>query len=157
MTTLRFMALSDKEVDRYRSGGGDAHGQTPERRVSDGTGAPCRYCLDDVEKNAPFLILAHRPFATAQPYAETGPIFIHAESCERYPETDRTPAMFLKRNMMLIRGYDRDDRIVYGTGASIATKEIAQKAAELLTRPEIAYCHLRSAGYNCYQCRIVRA
>ena len=67
------------------------------------------------------------------------------------------PAMFLEREKFLLRGYDRDDRIAYGTGQVVATTDLAQAAAALLERPDIAYLHVRSGGYNCYQCRIERA
>ena len=52
--------------------------RAPERQVSDGSAVPCRHCLSDVAAGEPFLILAHRPFPEAQPYAETGPIFLRA-------------------------------------------------------------------------------
>ena len=58
---------------------------------------------------------------------------------------------------MMIREYGEDDRIVYGSGRVIATATIAETAANLFERPEIAYIHLRSAAYNCFQCRIDRS
>jgi hypothetical protein len=39
---------------------------------------------------------------------------------------------------------------------TVATADLTQAAAALLDRPDIAYLHVRSAGYNCYQCRIER-
>ena len=57
---------------------------------------------------------------------------------------------------LLIRGYGKDDRIVYGTGQIVPTSELAQAADTLLQRPDIAYVHARSASNNCYQCRIER-
>lgn len=156
MTGLRFVALTTETVRALQSGAADANGQAPERHVSDGNGVPCRHCLTDVAEGAPFLILAHRPFPKAQPYAETGPIFLHAEPCERHGETADVPALFRNRAQALIRGYGTDDRIVYGTGRVVASSEIAVAARALLERPEVAYLHLRSATNNCYQCRIER-
>ena len=157
MSMIRFTALTGERCAGYRSGCADANGLVPQRHVSPGNGAPCRHCLRDIEGGASLLILAYRPFPRLQPYAETGPIFLHGEPCERYPECDRVPDMFLKRRQILIRGYDQNDRIAYGTGAVIDTGDIAQTAARLLANPQIAYCHLRSAMYNCYQCRVERA
>ncbi|MBR7560245.1 DUF1203 domain-containing protein, partial [Mycobacterium tuberculosis] len=74
----------------------DANGQTPETHVSDGDGTPCRHCLQNVKAGDKYLILSHRPFPAPQPYAETGPIFLHAEACERYAETADMPDMFRK-------------------------------------------------------------
>jgi hypothetical protein len=60
-------------------------------------------------------------------------------------------------NRFIVRGYGWDDRIVYGTGQVTALEDIAAYAESLLSRDDIAYVHVRSAGNNCYQCRIDRA
>ncbi len=86
MTGLKFIALSTKTTRALQAGNPDANGQAPERDISDGSAVPCRHCLRDVPAGEPFLILAHRPFTEAQPYAETGPIFLHAEPCQRHGE-----------------------------------------------------------------------
>ncbi len=38
----------------------------------------------------------------------------------------------------------------------VATADIPGRAAELLTRDDIAYLHMRSTPNNCYQYRIER-
>ncbi len=156
MTELNFVALATETVRALQAGSPDANGQAPERQVSDGSGLPCRHGLSDIAAGEPFLILAHRPFPESQPYAETGPIFLHAEPCERHGESAEVPALFLSRAQALIRGYGADDRIVYGTGQVVPSAEIAAVARDLLAAPEVAYLHLRSASNNCYQCRIER-
>ncbi len=156
MTTLRFEAMPTDIVRALRNGSSDANGQPPERRVSDGAGMPCRHCLAEITPGEPFLILAHRPFPAPQPYAEVGPIFLHAGSCERHDEGSGVPTMFLGWRELLLRGYGDDDRIVYGTGTVVPTSEIDAAAAAILERPDIAYIHARSATNNCYQCRIER-
>jgi len=155
-TALRFVAIDDATVEALRRGAPDANGQVPERQVSDGGGNPCRHCLEDIAAGEPMLVLAHRPFPAPQPYAELGPIFLHAEDCPRYRAEAGVPAMFGRREAILMRGYGSDDRIVYGSGKVIPTEEIAAMARRLFERPEIAYIHLRSASNNCFQCRIER-
>jgi hypothetical protein len=157
MTGLKFVAMPSETARGFREGSLDAHGQPPERHVSDGSGTPCRHCLDDVAAGEPFLILAWRPFARPQPYAETGPVFLHAEDCQRHDEAAGMPEMFQKRERFLLRGYGPDARIVYGTGRVVATAEMEQAAAALLERDDAAYLHIRSGSYNCYQCRVERA
>lgn len=156
MANLRFIALPTDAVRAAQAGAADANGQPPERHVSDGSGNPCRHCLTDIVEDAPFLILAWRPFGAAQPYAETGPVFLHAETCERYAETAVAPDMLLKRDRFLVRGYGDDDRIVYGSGQIVTSADLTRAASALLDRREIAYLHVRSGAYNCYQCRIER-
>ena len=150
---ISFQALPTDHVRALQDGALDAYGLKPERRVSDGDGVPCRHCLRHVAAGEDYLVLAYRPFPELQPYAETGPIFLHAEGCERAAEGEALPEM-LSSSDYIVRGYGADDRIVYGTGAVTPTDEIASRATTLFERGDIAYVHVRSARNNCYQCRI---
>ena len=157
MPAIRFVALPTALVTALQTGSPDANGQIPERAVSTGgDGVPCRHCLDVVAADEAYLILAHRPFTTLQPYAECGPIFLHAVACERYAETAALPPM-LGSAQYILRGYNRAERILYGTGQVVPTAQIPQRAQELLAREDVAYIHVRSATNNCFQCRIERA
>jgi hypothetical protein len=154
--SIRFVALETPVVRALQQGGADANGQPPERQVSDGPGVPCRHCLHPVDGGDPYLILAHRPFPKPQPYAEMGPIFLHAESCPRHADNGEVPDM-LRSPQYILRGYNADDRIVYGSGQIVPTPEIPHVAARMFNDARIAYVHVRSASNNCYQCRIDRA
>lgn len=150
--TLRYIAMPDDVAERLQQGG-HAYGNRPERHVSDGDGVPCRHCLRNVEEGEPYLVLAYRPFSSAQPYAETGPIFLHADKCPA-PDGNAMPAILTASTEYLLRGYGADERIVYGTGGVVPQPRIEERAEELLTRPDVAFVHVRSAKYSCYQCRI---
>jgi hypothetical protein len=154
--TLTFQALPSDAVARLQAGGADANGQTPERHISDGDGMPCRHCLKNIEAGEPYLILAYRPFPSPQPYAEQGPIFLHADACPRFEGTDGVPPILKLSPNYLIRGYGSDDRIVYGSGKVIPQQALTEKAEETFGDPRIAYIHVRSATNNCFQCRIER-
>ncbi len=154
---ITFIAMPTKVARAYQEGAVDAYGLPPERRVSDGDGVPCRHCLQDVAAGEDYLILAYRPFPALQPYAETGPIFLHAEACERAGAAHETPATLAKRAAHLIKGYSSDDRIVYGTGKIVPSADLTAEAANILTRDEVAYVHVRSSVNNCFTCRIERA
>jgi hypothetical protein len=123
--------------------------------MSDGDGVPCRHCLTDVAAGEAYLVVAHRPFRTLQPYAETGPIFLHAAECERATAHDQRPPI-LSGPDYIVRGYDDEERIVYGTGAVVPTPDIAAYADRLLGQDGIAFVHIRSARNNCFQCRVER-
>jgi hypothetical protein len=154
---LRYKPMPSDLAARYRRREPDAYGLIPEVNVSDGQGMPCRHCLANIAHGDRYLILAYRPFPELQPYAETGPIFLHAEECEAYTGGEAVPPILSTSKDYLLRGYNADDRIVYGTGAITPVDSIDARAAELLERPEVAYVHVRSARNNCYQCRIERA
>lgn len=157
MPLIRFLAMPTDDARAYQSGAPDAYGSPPERKVSDGSGVPCRHCLQHVAAGEDYLVLAYRPFPALQPYAETGPIFLHARECDRAPEGDVLSPMFRATPDYILRGYGTDDRIVYGTGGVVPTHQICGRAHELLEREDVAYVHMRSARNNCYQLRIERA
>lgn len=154
---IRFAAMPTEQARAFQHGAPDAYGFVPERKTSDGDGVPCRHCLRTVAAGKPYLVLAYRPFPSLQPYAETGPIFLCADECDRAAETDVLPDLFRPTPDYIVRGYGHDDRIVYGTGAVVPTHQICGRAHELLERDDVAYLHVRSARNNCYQCRIERA
>jgi hypothetical protein len=151
--SIRFVAIADETVAALRRGEVDANGQRPERRIAQNSDLPCRYCLADIQAGEAYLTLALRPFPAPQPYAEVGPIFLHADRCERGGGTDRMLAM-LDSPQYIVRGYGLDDRIIYGTGAVVETAGLREAAEALLARCDVAYVHVRSATNNCYQCRI---
>ena len=156
MTTLRFFAMPTAEARHFQAGGADAYELKPERRTSDGDGVPCRHCLRDVAADEDYLVLAYRPFPALQPYAETGPIFLHAEACERAADANAIPPMLAKRKAHLIKGYGANDRIVYGTGQVVDSGVLEAEVERVLERADVAYVHVRSAVNNCYTCRVER-
>lgn len=142
-----YLGLPTETARYYQSGGSDGYNNSPERNVSDGTGNPCRHCLREVPEGAGMLIVAHRPFSTLQPYAETGPIFLCAAHCDA-PDGALPPVLDTSAEF-LIKGYTADERILYGTGAIVPRHEIDAYAQNLLAREEIAFVDIRSARNNC--------
>ena len=156
MNDIRYVSMPTEEAQAFWAGAADANGQVPEVHVSDGDAVPCRHCQQDVAKGERYLVLAYRPFPGRQPYAEVGPIFLHAEPCARYPEAGETPPMFLKRQSYLLKGYNTGNRIVYGTGQIVPPAEINAAAARIFAHGDVSYIHVRSATNNCFSCRIDR-
>jgi len=153
--TLVVRGIRSGEVDRIRCGGIDANGQPPLTRVAEGLANPCRHCLDLIAEGEEKLVLAYRPFDDLQPYAETGPIFLHKRSCARY-ESDALPAWFDFMEPALIRGYGADDWIRYDTGDVVPGPQLTAACLKILGDDTVAYVHIRSK-FNCFQCRVDRA
>ncbi len=151
--TITFTAMPTQDATHLWAGGSDAYGQHPQERISDGEGYPCRHCLEEIADGDEVLVFAYCPFPELQPYAETGPILLHKEPCRRYEPSAILPPMLTSADY-IVRGYDRHDCIVYGTGAVTTTKDISDYAERLLARDDVAYVHVRSARNNCFQCRI---
>jgi hypothetical protein len=147
--------LETEEVARIRRGAPDANGQPALARIAEGVANPCRHCLDLIAEGDAKLVLSYRPFDTVQPYAETGPIFLHARACTRY-ESDRLPSWFDFLDPAIVRGYDGADWIRYDTGQVVAGPQIDATCRQILADPSVAYVHVRSR-FNCFQCRVDRA
>lgn len=155
--SLHYSGMPSELAAAYRAGAPDANGQVPERRVSVDGDEPCRHCLGTVAVGEAFLTLAYRPFPALQPYAELGPVFIHADACLAHDPAQGQPPRETRGSGRILRGYGADDRIVYGTGKVVANADIEAEAAAILRRTDVAYVHMRSATNNCFTLRIDRA
>ena len=153
---IRFVPFDAGFVAQMRAGAPDAYGRPAERATSDGDGVPCRSCLRDVPAGMDYLILAARTFPDAQPYAETGPVFLCAEACVPW-DCDGVPPILTTSPDYIVRGYTADHRIAYGTGQVTPSGEVPRYVADLLEDPGIAHVDIRSARNNCFQTRAVRA
>ncbi|WP_417415593.1 DUF1203 domain-containing protein [Hoeflea sp.] len=152
-----FEPMDEATAAHLRSGGGDSYGNTPERKLSDGTGVPCRRCMRMVGRDEPYLIAAWRSFSATHAYAETGPVFLHADPCTTEPLGRAELPAFLTSPDYILRGYDADERIVYGTGGVIKLEAIPDRIEELLGEPMVKAVHIRSSRNNCYHCKAVPA
>lgn len=154
VSNLRIRGISSDAVTHLRQQGRDANGQTPIELASDGISNPCRHCLGLIAKGDAMLLLAYRPFDELQPYAETGPIFLHRDDCERY-DSDAMPAWFDYFAPAIIRGYSEQHYIRYDTGQAVSGKDLANACQNILDDVTVAYVHIRSK-FNCFQCRVDR-
>jgi Protein of unknown function (DUF1203) len=154
MAEIIYTPLPTDAVRTFQSGGPDAHGHPPEKHISEGDGLPCRHCLNFIDEGDEFLILNYKPFESANPYAEQGPIFLHAKSCPAYSRNTVKPEIYSDEGVILLRGYDQNERIVYGTGQVVSNDDIASTAKEILATEGVTYVHARSASNNCFQFRI---
>jgi hypothetical protein len=93
-------------------------------------------------------LIAYRPFPWLGPYAEVGPVFVHADACDGYQEVHRYPEGFAHRRQLL-RAYDRNRRICEG----LVVKDGPQAERVLtwlLSRPEVDFVHSRNVEWGCY-------
>lgn len=147
--------ISTEYADAIRRGEPDANGQAALVRRAEGGANPCRHCLQLITEGEEKLILSYRPFDTAQPYAETGPVFLHKRTCRRY-DSENLPPWFAYLRPALVRGYGYDHWIRYDTGNVIPGSDLASECAKILADKAVAYVHIRSK-FNCFQCRVDRA
>ncbi len=152
---MRVTGIPTEHYEFYRDGGADANGQAPIVMTAEGGANPCRHCLGLIADGEAKLVLSYRPFDAPQPYAETGPIFLHQSACARY-ESDELPSWFAFLDPAAIRGYGADNWIRYDTGRVVRGSELADVSASILADASIGYAHIRSK-FGCFQCRVDRS
>ena len=118
------------------------------------TVAPCRLCLRIPNEPEELILLSYQPLPDTGPYAEVGPIFVHARSCRPYETIEKFPGDFETRPLV-VRAYGHEGQIV---DAAVTEPGGAQaRAAAYLADDAIAEVHVRHVSYTCYDFKIVRA
>src|SRR2546423_376422 len=57
---------------------------------------PCRHCLHWAEPGERIVLFPYTAIPPGYPYSETGPIFVHADACQRYEATNEYPCEFFR-------------------------------------------------------------
>jgi hypothetical protein len=118
-------------------------------------GSPLRCCLRETTPGEEVLLIAYTPPGTSGPYAERGPVFIHARPCPGYLTPGEYPPG-LRHRQQVVRAYDQHGRIA--DGILVPDGDHAQTVIrELLDRPGVELVHLRNVGYGCYNFAVRRA
>jgi uncharacterized protein DUF1203 len=116
-------------------------------------GYPCRHCLRFAKLGERVILFPYTAIPAGHPYSETGPIFVHAEPCERYSATHEYPDDFRKGRAF--RAYNaRYDMIDAEVANGSEPEAIVEK---LLQNPETAFVDARSVTRGCYTFRVQRA
>lgn len=118
-------------------------------------GNPLRCCLRETAPGERVILMAYTPPGTSGPYAERGPVFIHAEPCDGYLTPDQYPPG-LRHRQQVVRAYNHDGQIVDGILAEDGDRAMTI-INDLLARPDVALVHLRNVGYGCYNYAVRRA
>jgi Protein of unknown function (DUF1203) len=152
--SFQIVALPPERLESTRRSGRDDGGNAGLRLVTAEGGEPLRCCLRVAEANEALALIAYRPFETAGPYAETGPVFVHAEKCEGYPTPERYPDDF-RGWQQVFRCYDAQGDIIGGrlAGGGDRPEEVI---SELFTNPAVERIHTRNVVYGCYMLEIRR-
>jgi hypothetical protein len=115
--------------------------------------SPCRHCLHWAQPGERVLLFPYTTIPSGQPYSETGPIFVHANGCQRYSDTHQYPADF--RTGRVFRAYDSnyniiDARVVNGSEPEVMIHSLFQNS-------ETAFVDVRSMTHGCFTFRVQRA
>ena len=115
--------------------------------------SPCRHCLRWAQPGERVILFPYAAIPHGHPYSETGPIFVHAEKCERYSATHEYPADF--RSGRVFRAYDAKYNIIQAEVVNDREPELVIQG--LFENPETAFLDVRSVTHGCFTFRIQRA
>jgi hypothetical protein len=82
-----------------------------------------------------------------------GPIFVHADECQRYSATNEYPADF--RNGRVFRAYDANYNIIDAQALNGSEPEVVIK--NLFQNPDTEFVDARSITRGCFTFRVQRA
>ena len=117
-------------------------------------GAPLRCCLRDSRPGERIVLGSVTPSGPAGAYAETGPVYVHADRCPG-PVSTGYPTEFRSRPQVF-RAYDQDGMLLGGELVEAGDGQEAV-AERLLADPTVAFLHSRNVLHGCYMFAIRRA
>jgi Protein of unknown function (DUF1203) len=151
--TLQISPIPVETLRRIRERCIDDLGNPVVSEVDAEGGSPLRCCLRDAAPGERVAAIGYNPFSWSGPYAETGPVFIHADECPGYQELHSYPVGFRHRQQ-IFRAYSAQRRIV--DAVIVAGADAEDVLAELLARPEVDFVHSRNVAYGCYMFTVRR-
>lgn len=155
MIPIRVIAIATEIAEAVRRTGKDPHYGHPTHTEVAGEGAPCRHCLKLIaagEERATLFTLD--AFEGVEQLPLPGPVYIHADACERYPEDGGFPAA-LRTSPRTLNAYTRGRRLL--ATAYVENGNLDAGVEKLLARADVDYLHVRSTTAGCYTFRIERA
>jgi len=115
--------------------------------------SPCRHCLQWAQPGEEVILFPFASIPPGRPYSESGPIFVHAENCQRYQALESYPSNF--RSQRVLRAYDAGHNII--DAAIVSDDQPEAVVAKLFENPKTAFLQARSVTHGCYTFRIERA
>jgi hypothetical protein len=114
--------------------------------------SPCRHCLRWAQPGEHVILFPYAAIPSGHPYCETGPIFVHADECQRYSATSEYPADF--RNGRVFRAYDSNYNIIDAQIMDGSEPEVVIE--DLFQNPNTAFVDVRSVTRGCFTFRVLR-
>jgi hypothetical protein len=154
MRKLNVVAISSETAEQVRKTmKAPIYGFPAHCEVATGR-APCRHCLKLIRPREQKLILfTYDAFEGQEVPPMPGPVYVHADHCERFAGNGDLPAEYLGQPLTFEAfGANRErlaERRVAGNGEADALQELFEQT-------ETQYVHVRSTSAGCYLFRVER-
>jgi hypothetical protein len=155
MTELHVNAIDPRRLDAIRGAGKDEHGNDFVERPAEGW-EPLRCCLRTARPGEAIALVSYSPFTAQSPWAEVGPVFVHADTCEGYHAHGELPGE-LRVGPRVLRTYYADESLDYDDITFVAEgQDLEPVLRDLLDRPQVAAVHVRAAMSQCFTYEVRR-
>lgn len=154
MTLIRVVALPTEVAESVRNTMRAPHyGHPAHAEIASGHG-PCRHCLRTFTVGVDRRILfTYDQFDGVELLTRPGPVFVHAEPCQRYSEDGGFPAD-LRPHALTLDAYARGRRLL--RQVQTAGNSAEHWVEELLASADVDYLHVSDTEAGCYDFRIER-
>jgi hypothetical protein len=132
----------------------DTDAGTARRKLADGP-LPCRRCLRNTDVGDPLVLASYDPFTLRSPYAGEGPVFVHADGCERFESVPGAVSEQVSGRVLSVRAYDAAAMMTEAT--VIKGEQFGERTSALLADADVAFLHVHFAGPGCFAFRVDRA
>jgi len=151
---FRVAAIPTKVADLVRSTmRSPGYGHPAHTELATGYG-PCRHCLRDFQIGRERrIVFTYDPFYGLEPLPLPGPVFIHAEPCERFSESGGFPED-IRSHRLTFAAYGAGRRLL--SEVYVDNRDVEPIIAESFARTDVTYLHVRDTEAGCYDFRIDR-
>jgi Protein of unknown function (DUF1203) len=154
MQGVRVVAIATEVVEQVRSTlkapvyGFPAHLEVAEDR------APCRHCLRLIVPKERRILFTYDRFTGKESLPQPGPVYIHADGCQRYRETAGFPEE-LRNSPRTVEAYARNRKLE--AQEYVADGRFEPVIEKLFADHDVDYLQINSTTAGCFTFRIERA
>jgi hypothetical protein len=151
MQPVRIVAIPTEVAESVRATMRDPVYALPAHREAVTEPAPCRHCLRLIAPGNDAVLFTYNRFAGVESLPQPGPVFIHAQTCERYQETAGFPDE-LRASPRTLEGYARGRRLL--AREYVNNGDMETVIEEMFDRHDVDYILVNSTTAGCYTFRI---
>lgn len=149
MNNFVVIAIDPDRLHAMRVRGRDEHGNAWVPHAAEG-GEPLRCCLTEAHAGVPIALISYQPLAGPSPWAEVGPVFVHAERCRGYRTPDIVPPG-LDVGPRVLRTYNAANELDYDHIRLLGDGEpVAPALREIFATTDVATVHVRAVQAQCF-------
>jgi hypothetical protein len=155
---LRYLAMPTETAERFRVSGNDDFSNPVRAMTAEADrGYFCRHCLAEPGKGGEVLLGSYDIGQPKGHYWQPSPVFIHDNSCTRYADEDALPPAVRAVQLVNVRPYDRDDRLLYDLNDTTTGDRIEALLARCFADERTRFANIHTGRPGCFLCRVERA